>query len=135
MQINIEEKKKILGFASRFSEIVEKNKWISNYDSDNDSLVIRTPNLSNDARKRYVTDEFALYLSPADNIQGVFIEYFSSNFLSHNARLKSMRKKLKVKKSENAVMEVEQKEIKKVLPILESVFVDSIFSSNQAQIA
>ena len=81
-------KKKILGFIANFSEIAKKSGWISHYDADSDSLGIRAPKLSHDVRKRYLNDdEFAFYLNGKGDVQGIFIEYFLSNFVAHRKDL------------------------------------------------
>ena len=85
-------KKKIVDFLSQFSDIAKKENWISHYDAESDSLAIRTPKLSEDARKEYINDEFAFYLTPKSDVQGIFIEYFVSNFVSHHKDFKGVAK-------------------------------------------
>lgn len=129
------EKKKILNFASNFTNIAQKEHWISHYDSDNDSLAIRTPKLSTDARKKYINDEFAFYVNRRNDVEGVFIEYFVTNFISHHKDFKDIVKELKSKGKEESVVELNKAEVKKIVPNLEAVLLDSIFPNNNLQIA
>lgn len=125
-KMQLEEKKKILDSISRLSEIANKKNWISHYDTDSDSLAIRKPNLSKDAQKRYITDEFAFYLNSESNLEGIFIEYFISNFVQHHKDVKAIVKNLKKKVKEEEVIELRKRETQKLVPQLEIVILNSL---------
>lgn len=124
-------KKKILDFIANFSEIAKKNSWISHYDAESDSLAIRMPKLSPDARKRYLNDEFAFYLNDVSEVQGIFIEYFVSNFVAHHKDFKSVAKELKEQetKDDGAVITLNRTEMKKFVPELQQAIIESIIPS------
>lgn len=122
------DKKKILDFATSFSEIAKREKWVSHYDSDSDSFAIRTPKLSESARKTYINDEFAFYLNDKSRVEGVFIEYFTTNFVAHHKKdFKGIVKELKNQEGENGgVIELTQRETKKLTPELEGIIINSL---------
>ena len=131
MSTTLEEKKEILHFIHSFSEVAKKEKWTSHYDTDNDSLAIRMPKLSRDARKKYFNDEFAFYINKQNKVEGVFIEYFVSNFVSHHKDFKKVIKEMekdikKTKENDKAIMELEKGDLKKIVPELESVIINSL---------
>ena len=132
----LEEKKSILDFITNFSGIAKKEKWASHYDTDSDSLAIRTPQLSENARKKYFNNEFAFYINKKNEVEGVFIEYFVSNFISHHKDfqvvLKDIEKDIKAMgKTEKSVIELKQKETKRIIPELETVIIDSLIPNNK----
>jgi len=120
--------KKILDFIAHFSEIAKGEHWVSHYDSDSDSFSIHAPKLSPDAQKRYVNDEFAFYFNPSNDVEGVFIEYFVSNFVAHHKDFKGVARELKdgrrIEKS--AMVELNSQEMKKIVPELQDAIIESI---------
>lgn len=68
------DKKKILDFVTNFTKIAKEKRWIFDYDADDDSMAIRAPKFSADARKEHVTEEFAFYITPKNEVEGVIIE-------------------------------------------------------------
>lgn len=131
MALDIAQKKNILECVANFSEVAKKEKWISHYDTDTDSMSIRAPKLSRNAEKRYVNDEFAFYLNAANKVEGVFIEYFVANFISHSKELKDIREEIKKeikanRPEESAVIQLENKETRKIIPEIEGALVDSL---------
>ena len=131
--IQLEEKKKILGSIGRISKIANKKNWVSHYDTDSDSLVIRKPNLSKDAQKRYITNEFAFYLNSKSNLEGIFIEYFISNFVKHHEEVKPIVKGLKKKAKREEVIELRKIETRKLVPKLEAVILNSLIRDGGLQ--
>ncbi|MEK7576209.1 MAG: hypothetical protein AAB482_00805 [Patescibacteria group bacterium] len=128
------DKKKILNFISNFSDIVKKENWISRYDADNDSFAMRIPTLSRNARKRYVNEEFAFYVNDNNDVEGVFIEYFVSNFISHHKDFKNVAKEIKSQKKEEGLVELKKSETNKIAPGLEAVIIDSfVFDTPEIQ--
>jgi ketosteroid isomerase-like protein len=124
------QKKKIWDVAGHLSDFALKNKWIPHYDSDTDSLVLHNPNLSSNARKKYFNDELAFYITNDGKIEGVFVEYFKSNFLSHHQEYKGALKSLKqLQKAEenDGLIALQKGDLKKLAALLESDIVDSFF--------
>ncbi len=133
MELTIEQKKKVLDFSSNFSEIAQREGWVSNYDTETDGMSVRLPKLSLDAEKKYINDEFAFYFNERDEIEGVFIEYFMTNFVAHHKDIENVKKELQKEiennKQESAIVQLEAAETKKMIPELESVLINSFVSA------
>src|SRR3989344_5359491 len=95
-----QQEREVLDLASDFSTFVKRHGWIARYDPESDELSITTPRLSRNARIRYADDELAFYVTPHNRIEGIFIEYFKSNFVRHHKDLKKIESKLKSKQSD-----------------------------------
>lgn len=123
------DKKKILDFVTNFAKIAKEKRWISDYDADDDSMAIRAPKLSADAKKEHVTEEFAFYITPKNEVEGVFIEYFLSNFVAHHKDFDDVKKELKgqkAKKDDGAVIALSSDETRKLVPELQDVIIESL---------
>lgn len=68
--------------------VAQRDGWVVEYDADTDNLYWTRPTISSDARLARLSDEFALYLTPAGEVQGVFIEYARHNFVEHHTDFK-----------------------------------------------
>jgi len=124
-----QKKKKILDFVFHLKDVVKNEKWISHYDLDSDSFALHSPRLSRDARKEYIDDEFALYFNPHSDVQGLFIEYFKSNFMRHHRKLKSIllqKKAAKKTDKSHGLVELPERELRKIAPELGNVIKDSL---------
>lgn len=115
--------KKLLDLASNFSEFIERHSWVPRYDVESDSLSITAPKLHKDARIRYFDNEIAFYITKNGKVEGVFVEYFSSNFLKHHRttkkfldELKSIQKRTPKTKS---LVEISREKIKQISNNLE----------------
>jgi len=98
MITTVKETKKIFDFIYNFSKIAKKENWVSRYDIESDSLSFTVPKLPMDARIKYFGDEVALYLARDNDVKGVFIEYFRSNFIKHHKDFKELLKDVEKKK-------------------------------------
>ena len=132
MELTLEQKKNIMDFAPNFSEIAKKEQWISNYDTETDAIVIRTPRLAHDVEKKYINDEFAFYLNKNNEVKGIFIEYFMTNFISHHKDVKDIKKEIEKeikaeKQEESGLLRLEPKETKKIISELENVLIVSLW--------
>jgi hypothetical protein len=88
MTTNIKQNREFIDLALNLQGFIQKNGWISRYDLESDAFSITAPNLSDDARIRYFDDEIALYITNNNKIEGIFMEYFKSNFVQHHKNLK-----------------------------------------------
>lgn len=132
MTTTLEEKKNILNFVQNLSGIVRDQKWISNYDAENDSFAMRIPDLSKDSHKKYFNDEVAFYLNKKSEVEGIFIEYFMSNFVTHHKDFKSVVKNLRTRKKK-LVVELKKSDVNKIAPELESVIINSLIPNSNLQ--
>lgn len=127
-----EEKKQLFGLATNFSDFVKKHGWVSRYDIESDALSITTPRLSEDARIKYFDDEVAFYITNNNKIEGVFVEYFKTNFLKHHRKSKKIEKVLnelerKHKKDEDLV-KIDISEVKEIATDLQEAIKTSLLS-------
>lgn len=127
MNKTIKNKKELLDIASGLDKFIKKNNWVSRYDSDSDSLSITKPELSSDSRIRYFDEEVALYLNEKGDIEGLFIEYFKSNFVEHHKDLDKVVKNIENKKKNNSSMiTLQKKDVSKIAPDIEDELKSSL---------
>ncbi len=81
------DKEKILKQIEALPTIAKKNDWKHNYDSDTDEFVFGLVYMPRDSFLFNVNDELNLFLSPDSTVNGIFIEYFASNYIEHNKEL------------------------------------------------
>lgn len=77
------EKTKFSNLVDRLSVIAEKEKWIPRYDRELDHFFWTKEPISDNTALVKVSHETSLYVSPK-GIDGVMVEYLSSNFVEHN---------------------------------------------------
>lgn len=128
----IEEKKQLLDLATDFSGFIKKHGWISRYDTESDAFSITTPKLSDDARIQYFDNEIAFYITKNNKVEGVFIEYFRTNFMKHHKQSKKMDDVLeafgKKPKKEEALIKIDIKQLDKISVDLEDAIKFSLAS-------
>lgn len=128
-QLSTQEKKKILDFvANEFSQVATAQNWVSHYDKDSDSFVLRAPEIQN-TKKRYINDEFAFYLDDKSNVKGLFIEYFTTNLISHNEKnLGEIRTSIQEqeKTSKESIIELKKIDSRKLVSGLEEIMLNSM---------
>jgi hypothetical protein len=102
MALTFLQKKNVLDTVANFPKIAADEKWVSNYDSDTDTMMLGLSHMSKGVEKHYANDEFAFYFGKNGKVEGLFIEYFTSNFLKHSEAVvdlkKTLRKKLRSKR-------------------------------------
>ena len=123
------EKENILDFMYTFPEIVQRKGWISRYDRESDTFSLVSPNLSDSARKEYIDDEFAFYFNKKREIEGIFVEYFRTNFLSHHKKVRDLLRSIYDTGSAGSdLIKIDKKHIRKFAPELQSVMKNSILA-------
>lgn len=129
MSINIQ-KKQLMDLATDFNGFVVNNKWVYRYDTESDALSVTKSKLSNDARIKYFDDEVAFYITDDNKIEGIFVEYFKSNFLKHHINSKKIEKVLnrleEEQKNDEALISVDIKKAKQISPDLQEAIKNSI---------
>lgn len=113
------EKKELLDLASDLTGFVKKRGWIPLYDIESDALSVTVPKLSKDARIQYFDKEVAFYVTKDKKIEGLFLEYFKSNFVKHHQKLKLMMKDLEKKAGDSALVKLDKEKVEKIAPDLE----------------
>ena len=91
----MENPNKYLINISKLAEVARDNKWAIEYDADVDSFYWTKPEISKHAQLMKLSDDFALYVTPEGNIEGVFIEYAKNNFMEHNKDFKPILENMK----------------------------------------
>lgn len=114
----IKEKKRVFDFINNLHQIAEREGWVFRYDPETDEASVTTPKLPEDSRIRYVNDELALYFSN-NKIQGLFIEYFSHNFIEHQPEGFEDLKTLVKQPSHDGLVEVAWSKVEKIAPDFE----------------
>lgn len=121
------ENRKILDFAYNFSEIVKKERWISRYDVESDSFSLTTSRLPNNARIKYYGDEVAFYVTPNNDVKGIFVEYFKSNFIKHHKDFKKLLEDaVKEKETTKTLVGLKKSKINKMASELEDIIQESL---------
>lgn len=122
--------KKIFDFAYHFSKIAKEEKWVPRYDIESDSFSLTVPMLPIDARIKYFDDEVALYITKNNDVKGIFIEYFKSNFVEHHKDFRSLLKDIKSKKrTEKNLIELKKSKVKEVVSEFEEIIQESLIES------
>lgn len=122
--VDIKEKKNIVDAMANLSEMAKQEGWITSYDPEADSLSVRKPHLSKESYKKYTDDEFAFYLNRKKEVEGVFMEYFLSNFVSHHKKFRPVVKELRNKKEEEEPIKLKKSETKKLVDGLGLIMLD-----------
>ena len=126
MITSIKDKKELLDLASDFTGFIKKRGWISRYDSDSDSLSVTAPNLSKDARIRYFGNEIAFYITEDNRVEGLFLEYFKSNFVEHHRGLRPVIRAIEKEVSDGALIRINREEVQKIAPDLQKAIRSSL---------
>ena len=121
--LTLENRKKIINFVSHFSKTAKEDKWVAHYDAESDSFAITKPKLSKEVQKKYFDDEFAFYLKKNGEVEGIFIEYFTTNFISHNKNFKAILTNLKKISHNEEVIELKKGQTSKVIKSLEDFII------------
>lgn len=126
MNTSIKGKKELLDLASDFTGFIKKRGWISRYDSESDSFFVTTPHLSKDARIHYFDDEIAFYLTKDNKVEGLFLEYFKSNFVEHHRELRPVIKAIEKEAGKVTLARISQEEVRKIAPDLQEAIRSSL---------
>lgn len=86
------DKSKILSQLKDLKNI--SNEWALEYDDDVDELYYGIKKIPKGYFLFQLNDEINLFVNKKSNIKGLFIEYFSNNYLEHNIKLKPVLKVL-----------------------------------------
>ena len=129
-KLSIKDKRKILDFvANEFKSVAISENWVSHYDKDSDSFALHIPKIPKDTQKRYINDEFAFYLDQDANVKGLFIEYFTTNLMSHHEKnLGDIRKSIEEQErtSDKSIIEFKKKDSNKLVSSLEELMLNSM---------
>lgn len=80
--------KHLLESIANLATTAKVDGWKVEYDADLDSFYWTRPVISLTAKLTKLSDDFALYMTPDGNIEGIFIEYAKNNFIVHNESLR-----------------------------------------------
>ncbi len=126
------EKRQLFDLATDFNDFAKKNGWVSRYDTESDALSITIPTLSKDARITYFDDEVAFYITNDRKVEGIFLEYFKTNFIKHHRDSKKIERVLenleKKQKGSKSLINVDMKKVRGIAPDLEEAIKVSLAS-------
>jgi hypothetical protein len=117
---------KILQQIARLPKLAEEKQWRFDYDAEIDELVFGLQTMPDGSFLFNVNDEINLFLTPDSEVQGIFIEYFKSNYIQHNKDLEPVlevfedgsRKKVDEEKDELAIDALEGKLLSEAMQTL-----------------
>lgn len=81
---------KILNNLKGLSKIAEENKWTKSYDKDLDFLYWGNPDKTATARVLKISQEVFIYIDDRKNLEGIGVEYLTSNFIEHKPEYKDL---------------------------------------------
>ena len=81
---------KLLNNLKDLSKIAEEKNWTKSYDKDLDFLYWGNPDKTAKARTLKVSQEVFIYIDDKKNLEGVGVEYLTSNFIEHNPEYKEL---------------------------------------------
>ena len=125
MSTSIQNNRNILDLSSDFRAFIEKNGWVTRYDIESDAFSVTKPKLSKDARIKYFDDEIGFYVAKGNIVEGVFVEYFGSNFVKHHKDLRAILKDIKDKDTKKeGLIQLNKEKIKKIAPDIQGAIRD-----------
>jgi hypothetical protein len=78
------EESKFLSLISNLSEVAKKDNWQPLYNKELDAFYWTKPQISADAKLTQFLEDFSLYITSDEKVEGLFIEYAVHNFNAHN---------------------------------------------------
>ncbi len=95
------DKDKIVKQLGQISQNFETGKWLFEYNKELDQLYFGKKIIPKNSFLYNLNDEINIFVTPKSTINGIFIEYFETNYIKHNKNLKHVIKVLvneKIKK-------------------------------------
>ncbi len=100
---------KIAKQLASIKNLAKKQSWQFFYDDDLDDLYFSPKRIPDGFITHSINDEYDIYVDSNSNVGGIFIEYFKSNFITHNNEIKSL-KNIFTKKTTNGKTVPEEKQ-------------------------
>ena len=72
----------------------EKDRWEITLDRDEGALYFSPTRIPDDAYLFRVTDEYSVYLDSKNELKGVMIEYYGTNFVKHHEQFEEISKEI-----------------------------------------
>jgi len=96
------DKEKIMRQLIHSAKLMATGKWRLEYDRELDQLFVGKKIIPKNAFLYGLNDEINIFVTPASNVNGLFIEYFAKNYIKHNKKLSPVLEALaKVKKKKD----------------------------------
>lgn len=96
---------KLINNLSELAKVAQENKWTKSYDKDLDFLYWGNQEKMATAKVLKVSQEVFLYIDELKNIEGVGVEYLTSNFIEHKPEYKDLTN-LFTQEAENGVFTI-----------------------------
>ena len=80
--------KKLSRQIASIRSLAEKNKWIVEYDRSLDQLFFAPKVIPKGTFLVTVDNDISIYINKDSDVKGLFIEYFSHNFVEHDKEIK-----------------------------------------------
>lgn len=88
-------------------KVAERKGWDLYYDKELDNLYLSPQVIPDGSVLENINDEIAVYVTPNLDIAGVFIEYFSKNFIKHKKKYKKVPDLFK--KGDQIIKEIDER--------------------------
>lgn len=88
------DKDKIVKQLAKISHNFESGKWLFEYNKDLDQLYFGKKIIPKSSFLYNLNDEINIFVTPKSTVNGIFIEYFETNYIKHNKNLKHVIKVL-----------------------------------------
>lgn len=102
-----DKKHKIIENLLTIHKISEEQGWDFYYDKELDNLYFSSEIIPEGSVLENISDEMAIYITHNNDIKGIFIEYFSKNFIKHKKKYKKLLSLFK--KDNKIIIEVDEK--------------------------
>ena len=81
---------KLLNNLKELSKIADEKNWTKSYDKDLDFLYWGNPDKTATARTLKISQEVFIYIDNNKNLEGIGVEYLTSNFIEHKPEYKDL---------------------------------------------
>ena len=92
-----------VSLIDQIPQVAKRDKWFISYDKSLDYLYWCKKKMYNNAKLVKVSHETSLYLNNQGKMEGLFVEYWTRNFLTHNPTVAKEVRKLLSKNVEDNI--------------------------------
>jgi hypothetical protein len=121
---------KVLEQLKRLDEIAAEKKWVFRV-NELDQAIFSPDRVPSGSILFPIDDEKNLYIDADSNVNGIFIEYFSTNFLQHETQFKPLSNELKTRNSGYKVLKDDSPTAQGILSQLEKEIFNDFKQSMQ----
>lgn len=106
-----QKRQKLIKALLNLPKTAEEQNWSLYYDKELDNLYFSPQTIPEGSILENINKEIAVYVTPELNVAGIFIEYFSKNFVKHKKSYGGLLELLK--KGDETIKEIDKRKIEK----------------------